>query len=189
MVTTFRELRVYQAARRLAGEIYGLSKEWPREERYSLTDQIRRSSRSVGANVAEAWRKRRYPKHFVSKLTDADAEAAETQAWLDAALDCGLIDADTHARLDREYDQVLGSLVRMMRGADRWCGPATLREPPIDYDTDDYDEFYGDDGFYDRPVNDPDPVADDPPPLYVNERGHPLDPSHTPIPPHPDTPQ
>lgn len=113
MVTTFRDLRVYQAARRSAAEVYTLSKTWPREERYALTDQVRRSSRSVGANLAEAWRKRRYPRHFVSKLTDADAEAAETQAWLDAALDCGYLDPTTHARLDRQYDQVLGSLVNM----------------------------------------------------------------------------
>ena len=133
MVTTFRELRVYQIARQLAREIYGLSEAWPQEERHALTDQVRWSSRSVGANVAEAWRKRRHPRRSVSKLTDADAEGAETQAWLDAALDCGYLDTDTRARLDKQYDQVLGSLVRMMRDADRWCGPATLREPAVDY--------------------------------------------------------
>lgn len=136
MVTTFRELRVYQLARELAKEIYALSKQWLREETYALTDQIRRSSRSVGANIAEAWRKRRYPRHFVSKLSDADAEAAETQAWLDAALDCGYIDAATHQELDRRYDRTLGSLVRMMQKTDRWCGPSTLvKDPPEEYGT------------------------------------------------------
>lgn len=135
MVTSFRELRVYALARASAGELFVLSKSWPKEERYALTDQIRRSSRSVGANVAEAWRKRRYPAHFVSKLTDADAEAAETRAWLDAALDCGYLDAATHAQLDERYDRIIGSLVVMMRDADRWCGPASLtREPGEDYD-------------------------------------------------------
>ena len=140
MVTTFRELRVYQLARELAKEIYTLSKQWPREEKYALTDQIRRSSRSVGANLAEAWRKRRYPRHFISKLTDGDAEAAETQAWLDAALDCGYIDSATHADLDQKYDRVLGSLVRMMQQTDRWCGPSSLvKEEGETYNVDEED--------------------------------------------------
>lgn len=135
MVTSFRELRVYVLARAAAKELFVQSKSWPKEERYALTDQIRRSSRAVGANLAEAWQKRRYPAHFVSKLTDADAEAAETQAWLDAALDCGYLDAEAHTRLDRQYDRIIGSLVIMMRDADRWCGPASLaREPGSDYD-------------------------------------------------------
>ncbi|MEM0961070.1 MAG: four helix bundle protein [Bacteroidota bacterium] len=137
MVKTFRELRVYRTARALAAEVYALSKRWPKEERYALTDQIRRSSRSVCANVAEAWQKRRYPKHFVSKLTDADAGAAETQAWLDMALDCGLIDAETHDRMSTGYDRVLGSLVRMMKDRDRWCGPSALREPEVVYEAGD----------------------------------------------------
>ncbi len=87
LVKHFKELRVYQHAFAAATRIYRLSKRWPAEERYSLTDQIRRSSRSVCANIAEAWRKRRYPAHFVSKLSDSDSEAAETQVWLDFALD------------------------------------------------------------------------------------------------------
>ena len=81
-VREFKELRVYQQAYDAATEIFEHSKEWPKEETYSLTDQIRRSSRSVCANIAEAWRKRRYENHFVSKLSDADAEAAETRTWL-----------------------------------------------------------------------------------------------------------
>jgi len=85
----FRELRVYCQAFDAAMRIFELSKAWPMEERYSLTDQIRRSSRSVCENVAEAWRKRRYTAHFISKLSDADAEAGESQAWLDFALRCG----------------------------------------------------------------------------------------------------
>ena len=88
----FRELEVYLLARAGALRIFETSKSFPIEERYSLTDQIRRSSRSVCANIAEAWRKRRYPNAFISKLSDAEAEAAETQVWLEFALRCGYID-------------------------------------------------------------------------------------------------
>ena len=84
----YTDLKVYQLAIEAAMQIYELSKKWPVEEKYSLTDQIRRSSRSVCANLAEAWRKRRYPAHFVSKLSDADTEAAETAAWLNFAGRC-----------------------------------------------------------------------------------------------------
>lgn len=141
MVKSFRELRVYSQARALAKELFALSKTWPKEERYALTDQIRRASRSVGANVAEGWRKRRYPAHFVSKLTDADAEAGETQAWLDTALDCGHLDEKTYERLDAGYDQLQAGLVAMMRDADRWCGPAHLaRESEVPYDTEGSDQ-------------------------------------------------
>ena len=134
MVTSFRDLRVYQQAREAARTLFERSKAWPREERYALTDQIRRSSRSVGANVAEAWRKRRFPKHFASKLTDADAEAAETQAWLDAALDGGYLDTEAHRELDAIYDRIIGGLVSMRRDRDRWCGPSALHEPEAPYD-------------------------------------------------------
>jgi four helix bundle protein len=82
-ISSFRDLNVYQKAFKLQKDIFELTKEFPAEERYSLTDQIRRSSRSIGANIAEAWQKRLYPAHFVSKLTDADGEQAETQHWLD----------------------------------------------------------------------------------------------------------
>jgi four helix bundle protein len=133
LVKHFKELRVYKQGFAAASRIYELSKRWPREERYSLTDQIRRSSRSVCANIAEAWRKRRYPAHFVSKLSDSDSEAAETQAWLDFALDCGYIDQQAHDELYGVYENVIGGLVNMMANPDAWCGPSKLREPSPDY--------------------------------------------------------
>jgi four helix bundle protein len=137
MVESFRELRVYKEAFQAARTIFRCTESWPKEERYALTDQIRRSSRSVFANVAEAWRKRRYPKHFISKLSDADAEAAETRAWLDAALDHSYIDQQTYDDLDATYDQISGSLVKMMTNTDQWCGPADqVREDQPMYDTD-----------------------------------------------------
>ena len=91
MVKHFRELRVYQDAFGAAMTIFQLSRSWPQEERYALTDQIRRASRSVPANIAEAWRKRRYPAHFTNKLSDADSETAEIQVWLDFAHSCGYL--------------------------------------------------------------------------------------------------
>jgi four helix bundle protein len=103
-------------------------------KRYSLTDQIRRSSRSVCANVAEAWRKRRYVAHFVSKLSDADTEAAETQVWLDFALRCGYLDQQEHDQLYRVYDTVNGGLVKMMSNPQSWCGPAKLRKDSPTYE-------------------------------------------------------
>ena len=130
MVRHFRELRVYQDAFGAAMKIYELSKSWPKEERYSLTDQIRRASRSVSANIAEAWRKRRYPAHFTSKLSDADSETAETQAWLDHAQSCGYLSKEQYSELDQIYEGVSGGLVTMMDDAGRWCGPArTLPHP------------------------------------------------------------
>src|SRR6516164_6786566 len=88
---SFRDLIVHQRAREVAQTIFHLSKSFPKEEAYSLTDQIRRSSRAIGAQIAEAWGKRQYERHFVSKLTDADAEQLETQHWTDIALDCGYL--------------------------------------------------------------------------------------------------
>lgn len=87
-VKSFKDLEVYKLSRQLAKEIFEVSKKFPKEEMYSLTDQVRRSSRSIGAQIAEAWAKRRYEKHFVSKLTDADGEQQETQHWIETALDC-----------------------------------------------------------------------------------------------------
>jgi four helix bundle protein len=116
----FRELRVYQSAFELAVEIYTLSKGFPVEERYSLTDQIRRSSRSVAANIAEAWRKRRYSNSFVSKLSDADAEAAETSVWLDFAREFGLLTEEQFARLFDRYDHVCSQLAIMMASPEKW---------------------------------------------------------------------
>ena len=91
---SFRDLVVYQRTKAVTKEIFELTRTFPKEETFSLTDQVRRSSRSVGAQIAEAWGKRRYEKHFVSKLTDADAEQLETQHWLDSALDCEYLTAD-----------------------------------------------------------------------------------------------
>ena len=96
---SFRDLHVYKLARQLAKEIFELSKSFPSEEKYSLTDQIRRSSRSVGGQIAEAWAKRRYVAHFVSKLTEADGEQQETQHWLGTACECRYISSDVEERL------------------------------------------------------------------------------------------
>jgi four helix bundle protein len=130
-----RDLRVFQLGFDTSMKIFEASKSWPQEERYSLTDQARRSSRSVCANIAEAWRKRRYIAQFVSKLSDADAEAAETQVWLDFALACGYINNALHTELYQVYEQIAGGLVKMMSDPDPWCGPSALREEPAPYVT------------------------------------------------------
>ena len=109
-----RDLKVYQVAYDLAMEIFHLSKLFPREEIYSLTDQIRRSSRSVAANLAEGFRKRRYPNMFVSKLADCDAEATETQVWLDFAFDCGYLSKENRDLLTLGYEEVGKMLSGMM---------------------------------------------------------------------------
>ena len=110
----FRDLRVYQLAFELAMEIFRLSKSFPQEERFSLTDQIRRSSRSVAANIAEGYRKKQYPKMFVNKMTDADGEATETQVWIDFATDCGYFSPSNQARLKSGYEEIgrmLGGMI------------------------------------------------------------------------------
>ncbi len=117
------ELEVYGLAFEGAMEIFERSKGFPREETYALTDQVRRSSRSVCANIAEAWRKRRYPADFVSKLSHAEAEAAETQVWLQFALACGYLDQDHAHRLSDTYDRILGKLVTMIRNPHQWTLP------------------------------------------------------------------
>lgn len=107
-------MKVYQLAYELAMEIFNLSKDFPKEEKYSLTDQIRRSSRSVCSNIDEGYRKRIYPKHFVSKMTDADGEASETCVWLDFAKDCNYINESNNIELTEKYDEVgrmLGSMI------------------------------------------------------------------------------
>jgi four helix bundle protein len=116
-----RDLKVFQLAYRLAMEIYHLSKHFPREEVYSLTDQIRRSSRSVAANLAEGFRKRRYPNMLVNKLTDCDGEATETQVWLDFALDCGYMSKESHDRLTNGYEEVGRMLSGMMANPKRFA--------------------------------------------------------------------
>ena len=115
------DLEVYQKALNAAMKIFELSKRFPKEETYSLTDQIRRSSRSVGANLAEAWHKRRYPAHFVSKLTDADAEHAETQHWLDTSLACGYIVEKKHTLLLGKCERIGKMLGSMMMKPEKFC--------------------------------------------------------------------
>ena len=109
-----KDLKVFQMAYRLALEIFRLMKTFPPEERYSLTDQIRRSSRSVAVNIAEGYRKRQYPKAFVNKLSDSDGEATETQVWLEFSKDCGYLSAEVCQRLKTEYEEVgrmLGGMI------------------------------------------------------------------------------
>ncbi len=100
--------------------VFELTKTFPSEERYSMVDQIRRSSRSVCANLAEAWRKRRYRQAFIAKLSDAESEAAETQVWLELAVRCGYLRPEREHALTRDYDGILAQLVAMIDGADRW---------------------------------------------------------------------
>ena len=109
--------------------------EWPKVERYALTDQIRRSSLGVCSNIAESWSKRRYPNHFISKLSDAEGEAAETLPWLAFANSCEYLTDTEHNDLRAEYRQIRGGLAKMMRTSDQWCGPSPLREPRVDYET------------------------------------------------------
>ena len=113
-INSAKDLKVYQEAYALAMEIFEISKAWPSEEKYSLTDQIRRASRSVCTNLREAWAKRRYEAHFVSKLTDSDGENSETDTWLDFAKDCGYLGGDDHKRLKQKSEAVgkmLGSML------------------------------------------------------------------------------
>lgn len=119
-IRSHRELDVYKMAFKAAMRIFELSKNFPKEERYSLTDQIRRASRSVCSNTAEGFRKRIYPRAFVAKLSDAEAEAAETQTWLDFSLKCNYINKDVYKELDEEYDNVIGKLVNMARHPEQW---------------------------------------------------------------------
>ncbi len=114
------ELEVYQISFEAAMQVFEASKKFPVEERYSLTDQIRRSSRSVCANLAEAWRKRRYMAAFVAKLNDSEAEAAETQTWLNFAVSCEYMDEELAREIYRTYDQVLGKLVNMIDNPEPW---------------------------------------------------------------------
>ena len=109
----FRELLAYKKAFDLAMEIYELSKSFPLEEKYSLTDQIRRSSRSVCANIAEAYRKRRYPNHFISRLTDSDAENSETNVWLEFAFECNYITKEIYQKLSVKNIEI-GKLINYM---------------------------------------------------------------------------
>ena len=134
---SFKDLRVYQKAGEVSRAIFQLSKAFPKEEMYSLTDQMRRASRSVGAQIAEAWGKRRYEKHFVSKLTDADAEQMETQHWICEALDCGYISAADATTLNSGLEEIGRMLNSMIAKADSFCGPpdGVVREASTEYFT------------------------------------------------------
>ena len=119
-INSHKELRVYQAAMESAMRIFELTKNFPPEEKYSMVDQMRRSSRSVCASIAEAWRKRRYEAHFVSKLSDAEGEAEETRVWVEFASRCHYMQEDEAKELDAAYDQILGQLVSMIANSNKW---------------------------------------------------------------------
>ena len=121
-VKGFRDLEVYKLARQLSKEIFDISMKFPKEETYSLTNQVRRSSRSVGAQIAEAWAKRRYQKHFESKLTDAVGEELETQHWIEAAQDCGYLSPEISTRLLEQYDTLGKIMNSMISKSASFCG-------------------------------------------------------------------
>ena len=120
IIQSYRDLRLYQAAMDAAMDIFQLSKSFPAEEKYSLTDQIRRSSRSVCANIGEGWRKRRYRAAFMAKISDAETEACETQIWLEFALRCNYLDEEKANNLTEKYDHILSQLVIMINDSDKW---------------------------------------------------------------------
>jgi four helix bundle protein len=134
---SFKELRVYQKAREVSRAVFKLSKVFPKEEMYSLTDQMRRAARSVGAQIAEAWGKRRYEKHFMSKLTDADSEQLETQHWVGEALDCGYLSPAEATQLNSGLEEVGRMLNSMIEKADSFCGSpdGVFREDATEYFT------------------------------------------------------
>lgn len=119
-IRSHKDLDVYKLAFEGAMEIFEISKKFPVEEKFSLTDQVRRSSRAVCSNLAEEFRKRKYPKAFVSKLSDSEGEAAETQTWLEFALRCKYIDNTTHKNLFESYDNIIGKLVNMSLHPENW---------------------------------------------------------------------
>lgn len=119
-IRTHKDLDVYRLSFEAAMKIFKISKTFPKEETYSLTDQIRRSSRSVCSNQAEAFRKRRYPKSFISKLSDSESEAAETQTWLDFSINCDYITKQEHEELFEKYENIIGKLVNMSLHPENW---------------------------------------------------------------------
>ena len=120
MINSHRELEVYQRAFSAAMRIFEVSPSFPKEERYSLTDQMRRSSRSVAANFSEAWRKRRYEAAFIAKLSDAETEAAETQVWIEFCVQCKYLTVEEGKSLYQEYESLIKSLVGMIHHSNRW---------------------------------------------------------------------
>ena len=119
-VVTHGDLEVYQKAFRAAMQVFEISKAFPKEETYALTDQIRRSSRSVCSNLAEAWRKRRYEKSFISKLSDSEGEAAETQVWLEFAVNCNYVQPSQARELYLSYEEIIRMIVRMIKNPHLW---------------------------------------------------------------------
>jgi len=138
-IVSHRDLEVYQKGMAAAMEIFELSKSFPKEETYSLTDQIRRSSRSTCTNLAEAWRKRRYEKAFISKLSDAEGEAAETQVWLEFAVKCGYIQRETGRRLYITYEEIITTFVGMINHPETWL--ITAKDTLIQEDSPPYLDF------------------------------------------------
>lgn len=120
MVKKHTELTVYQKSFDASMVLFQISQGFPKEETYSLTDQVRRSSRSVSANLAEAWRKRRYEAAFIAKLTDCEAEAAETQVWIQYSVECAYLDRETATNLYKEYDEILSMIVAMILEPKKW---------------------------------------------------------------------
>ena len=125
-IRSFRDLKVYQKAFSLQQQIFEITKRFPKEELFSLTDQIRRSSRSIGANLAEAWHKRRYIAHFVSKLSDSDGEQAETQHWIDTALACEYISEDVHTNLMNQGKEIGRMLGKMISNPEPFCRQSSV---------------------------------------------------------------
>jgi four helix bundle protein len=121
MVSNFKELIVYQKAHKMAMEIFELTKSFPKEEKFSLTDQIRRSSRSVSSCIAESWAKRLYIKAFINKLTDSLGEEFETEDWLDYSKDCNYISDDEYEKMISGYDEVRKMLISMINNPKKWC--------------------------------------------------------------------
>ncbi len=132
-VKSFRSLEVYMLSRLLSKEIFEVSKKFPKEEMFSLTDQIRRSSRSVGAQIAEAWAKRKYERHFVSKLTDADGEQLETQHWLEVAFDCTYLSEELAGSLLHRYASIGKMLNSMITKAPSFCATSNHGAPITDH--------------------------------------------------------
>lgn len=125
-VKSFRDLEVYRLSRQLSKDIFEASKKFPKEEMYALTDQIRRSSRSIGAQIAEAWGKRKYEKHFVSKLTDADGEQLETQHWIETALDCSYTSNEIADGLLQQCSSLGRMLNSMINKSASFCSRTTI---------------------------------------------------------------
>ncbi len=119
-IRTHKDLHVWQNAVSAAMRIFEITRDFPNEEKFSMTDQVRRSSRSVAANLAEAWRKRRYKAAFVAKLNDAESEATETQTWIEFALRCKYITGETAKELDELYEQIIGQIVVMINQPEKW---------------------------------------------------------------------